>query len=45
MSPAEAAEYGLIDRVLEGPVTNGAKPADSVTIEKGPKVQTDESED
>ena len=45
MSPVEAAEYGLIDRVLEGPVTNGTKPSDSVTIEKGPKVQTDESED
>ena len=30
MSPEEAVEYGLIDRVLEGPVphTNG-KPTDS----------------
>jgi len=45
MSPAEAAEYGLIDRVLEGPVTNGTKPSDSTTIEKGPRVQTDESDD
>lgn len=34
MSPEEAVEYGLIDRVLEGPVrqTNG-KPADSDTPE------------
>lgn len=45
MSPAEAAEYGLIDRVLEGPVGNGTKPSDSATIEKGPRVQTDESDD
>ena len=30
MSPQEAVEYGLIDRVLEGPVqTSSAKPADS----------------
>jgi len=29
MSPAEAAEYGLIDRVLEGPMASGGKPADS----------------
>ena len=28
MSPGEAREYGLIDRVLEGPVSNGGKPAD-----------------
>ena len=32
MSPREAAEYGLIDRVLEGPVQNGDKPADSATL-------------
>jgi ATP-dependent Clp protease protease subunit len=32
MGPVEAAEYGLIDRVLEGPV-NGKKPADSATLE------------
>jgi ATP-dependent Clp protease, protease subunit len=32
MSPYEAVEYGLIDRVLEGPVTNGKKPADSATL-------------
>ena len=29
MSPEEAVEYGLIDRVLEGPVRNGAGPKDS----------------
>ncbi len=34
MSPKEAVEYGLIDRVIEGSVSNGTKPADSVTIEK-----------
>jgi len=33
MSPQEAAEYGLIDRVLEGTVSQNGKPADSVTIE------------
>ena len=35
MSPAEAVEYGLIDRVLEGPVQTGDhKPADSDIREK-----------
>ncbi|MCG6956249.1 MAG: ATP-dependent Clp protease proteolytic subunit [Gemmatimonadetes bacterium] len=29
MSPMEAMEYGLIDRVLEGPVPNTGKPKDS----------------
>ena len=29
MSPEEAVEYGLIDRVLEGPVENGSPPRDS----------------
>lgn len=29
MSPGEATEYGLIDRVLEGPMGSGHKPADS----------------
>jgi ATP-dependent Clp protease protease subunit len=29
MSPKEAMEYGLIDRVLEGPVPNTGKPKDS----------------
>jgi len=33
MSPQEAADYGLIDRVLEGTVSQNGKPADSVTIE------------
>ncbi len=33
MSPREATEYGLIDRVLEGPVSNGGKPKDSATLE------------
>lgn len=34
MSPEEAAEYGLIDRVLEGPVQQvEGKPADSDTAE------------
>jgi ATP-dependent Clp protease protease subunit len=37
MSPTEAVEYGLIDRVLEGPVANGGKPADSDTKEKPDK--------
>jgi len=34
MSPYEAVEYGLIDRVLEGPakLTNGNKPADTATL-------------
>ena len=29
MSPEEAVEYGLIDRILEGPVSDGSKPKDS----------------
>ncbi len=29
MSPEEAVEYGLIDRILEGPLSNGSKPKDS----------------
>jgi ATP-dependent Clp protease protease subunit len=35
MSPGEAVDYGLIDRVLEGTVETGGKPADSTTIESG----------
>jgi len=31
MSPEEAVEYGLIDRVLEGPARNGSSPKDSHT--------------
>jgi ATP-dependent Clp protease protease subunit len=34
MSPTEAVEYGLIDKVLEGTVGNGDKPTDTATIEK-----------
>lgn len=34
MSPDEAAEYGLIDRVLEGPVQNGDKPTDTATLSR-----------
>jgi ATP-dependent Clp protease protease subunit len=34
MSPYDAKEYGLIDRVLEGHATNGGKPADSATLER-----------
>jgi len=38
MSPFEARDYGLIDRVLEGPMGNGGKPADSATLDRpGPK--------
>jgi ATP-dependent Clp protease protease subunit len=33
MSPQEAAEYGLIDRVLEGPMGSGEKPATSETLQ------------
>lgn len=33
MSPEEAVEYGLIDKVLEGPVPNEGKPADSDSAE------------
>jgi ATP-dependent Clp protease, protease subunit len=34
MSPYEAVEYGLLDKVLEGPInsTGGKKPADSATL-------------
>ncbi|MSR35131.1 MAG: ATP-dependent Clp endopeptidase proteolytic subunit ClpP [Gemmatimonadetes bacterium] len=34
MSPYEAVEYGLLDKVLEGPVNNagGKKPADTATL-------------
>lgn len=32
MSPYEAVEYGLLDRVLEGPVNHGKKPTDSATL-------------
>ena len=34
MSPVEAKDYGLIDQVLEGPVGDGEKPADTTTLEK-----------
>ena len=32
MSPYEATDYGLIDRVIEGQVGSGNKPADSTTL-------------
>ena len=45
MSPSEAVEYGLIDRVLEGQRGNGTKPADSTTLEPtGPKVESDDGD-
>ena len=34
MSPEEAVEYGLIDKVLEGPVPSNGKPADSDEADK-----------
>ncbi len=37
MSPAEAVEYGLIDRVLEQPLGSGEKPADSTTLDTDAK--------
>ncbi len=50
MSPEEAVEYGLIDRVLEGPVGNGSGPKDSHTkleaSEDSPaKLETSEDEE
>jgi len=36
MSPEEAIEYGLIDRVLKGPIDNNSKPADSHKKEEEP---------
>jgi ATP-dependent Clp protease protease subunit len=34
MSPHEARDYGLIDRVIEGQVGNGKKPSDTTSIER-----------
>jgi ATP-dependent Clp protease, protease subunit len=34
MSPTEAVEYGLIDRVVEGKVASGGRPADAETLER-----------
>jgi ATP-dependent Clp protease protease subunit len=34
MDPHEAVEYGLIDRVLEGPMGTGQKPATSETLDE-----------
>jgi ATP-dependent Clp protease protease subunit len=43
MSPKEAVDYGLIDRVLEGPMdNNGTKPADSHKKEDAPSDAGDE---
>ena len=43
MSPQEAVNYGLIDRVLEGPMdNNGTKPADSHQKEDAPSDGGDE---
>jgi len=33
MSPEEAIEYGLLDRILEGPLSNGSKPKDSHEVD------------
>ncbi len=44
MSPEEAVEYGLIDRVLEGPVGNGSGPKDS-HAKLEPSDDEDEGED
>ena len=35
MSPEEAADYGLIDTVLAGPMGSGEKPADATSIVEG----------
>jgi ATP-dependent Clp protease protease subunit len=35
MSPHEASDYGLIDRVLEGPLGNGTKPVTSESLDDG----------
>jgi ATP-dependent Clp protease protease subunit len=44
MSPYEAREYGLIDKVLEGALGNGGKPADTTKIERsGPSVEKSSS--
>jgi ATP-dependent Clp protease protease subunit len=44
MSPHEAKEYGLIDRVIEGQATNGKRPADATSIEKaGPSAKKSSS--
>ncbi|HKK93973.1 MAG TPA: ATP-dependent Clp endopeptidase proteolytic subunit ClpP [Longimicrobiales bacterium] len=37
MSPEEAVDYGLIDRVLQQPVGSGEKPADSTTLDTDAK--------
>ena len=42
MSPEEAVEYGLIDRVLKGPIDNSSKPVDSHKKEDEPSGDGDE---
>jgi len=37
MSPTEAVDYGLIDRVLEQTIESGEKPADSTTLDTDAK--------
>lgn len=49
MSPEEAVEYGLIDRVLEGPATKGPRPTDGhhkvEASDDGDEEQGNEAED
>ncbi len=42
MSPEEAMEYGLIDRILEGPMVKDGKPTDSHEKLDGPTIEDEE---